>query len=45
MQELKKITDEIVELKGKLQKNIKELSKYRITLNDVLKELEEKSDE
>lgn len=42
---LEKITTEIRMLKDNLQKNIKELSKYGITLEDVLKEMEESLNE
>ena len=39
---IEKTTTEVITLKKELQKNIKELNKYGITLGDVLKELEEK---
>lgn len=42
---LEKETTEVLNLKNKLQENIKELSKYGISLEDILKEMEAKSNE
>lgn len=40
---LKKETEEILQLKKELQENLKELNKYGITLEDVLEEMEERN--
>lgn len=40
---LKKETEEILQLKKELQENLKELKKYGITLEDVLEEMEERN--
>ncbi len=42
---IERATAEILNLKNKLQENIKELSKYGISLEDILKEMEESPNE
>lgn len=42
---IEKTTAEVIMLKEKLQENIKELNKYGITMEDILKKLEDEPNE